>query len=396
MLPVWVGCIILLFGAGCGRLKEKDASQLDEIHSMLAESDTIICSYSEDTNLKKDSVVYNLMNRMVQMFVAKDGHEVDYTLYLWEWMKACTAEMEKACHIKYGRNHCLNPEFMLGEVEDLIAPYGASSQYEMTTCSFVNAVLDSYRTVRLYWENMETTVSPDLKKMIYDEFKEWLKLESAFYAMYEECVVGMGNYSSASMELNGVSEMLSECRMDGLKQDKKIYREELDGRKADSRFDWVEEKDFLFQIRRYESGQDSTARRHSTDSYSESVMPALRDWLSQREKMTEFMPDSNAAAFRFESKRMEYMLLRMLMNRMAFIDGTDRKIYHIQLTDSSERLDDEELYSYVYDGKFRYLGWETWEVVDEWTLCDLYDFRKTYPQARIICVCNGRVSEVDD
>lgn len=181
--------------------------------------------FSDDLELQsQDPHAYWLMNRMMQMRQLVSTADDD-----WAWMLAMNESVE-GYNTRLGRK--------IGSVyaavmvmEELIGFYGAGSQAEMNTASYVMSVLEHYKTLYAYYMLINSIYGYDdgdnwgtqMKALYYKEFKEWFALNDAVYRVMCDYTYAPARYSSLSLDLNGAFEQWSKARSDELEIERDIF-----------------------------------------------------------------------------------------------------------------------------------------------------------------------------
>lgn len=176
--------------------------------------------FSDDTDLQeRNPPAYWLMNRMMQMVQLVQTADDD-----WAWMLAMNESVEV-----YNENRGCEPEHIdaaLADIERLIEIYGAGSQAEINTASYVDMMVMHYRTVYAYYNLIEQINDADkdkrLSALYYQEFKEWFDLNNAQNGLMSFYTYAAARYSAMPMELNGAFARWSEERLTELEIEEHI------------------------------------------------------------------------------------------------------------------------------------------------------------------------------
>ena len=181
--------------------------------------------FSDDVELQsQDPHAFWLMNRMMQMRQLVATADDD-----WAWMLAMNESVE-GYNTRLGRK--------IGSVyaavmamKELIGLYGAGSQAEMNTASYVMSVLEHYKTLYAYYMLINSVYGYNdgedwrfqMKALYYKEFKEWFNLNNAAYDMMCCYAYAPARYSSLSLDLNGAFENWSKARFNELEIERDIF-----------------------------------------------------------------------------------------------------------------------------------------------------------------------------
>ena len=181
--------------------------------------------FSDDVELQsQDPHAYWLMNRMMQMRQLVSTADDD-----WAWMLAMN-ESVKGYNARLGRK-IGSVDAAVRAIHELIGLYGAGSQAEMNTASYVVSVLEHYSTVYTYYCLINSIHGFEdgnnwnlrMRALYYKEFKEWFALNDAVYRVMCDYTYAPARYSSLSLDLNGAFENWSKARFNELEIERDIF-----------------------------------------------------------------------------------------------------------------------------------------------------------------------------
>ena len=290
--------------------------------------------FSDDTDLQESNPrAYWLMNRMMQMVQSIVDAEDD-----WAWMLAMNESIEI-----YNENRGCAPEHIdaaLADIERLIGIYGAGSQAEINTASYVDMMVMHYRTVYAYYNLIEQINDVDkdkrLSALYYQEFKEWFDLNNAQNGLMCFYTYAAARYSAMPMELNGTFARWSEERLTELEIERQIcLHRDWKPFKSDSESvlnqefdvilnyfkgktpnnvveemlaDWVE-KDYEFAREQVDGCFDFEEIAKMIGYYE----TAIANWRTIREEITLKLPKEKLESYREITKQMHTRLYRDLL-----------------------------------------------------------------------------------
>lgn len=315
--------------------------------------------FTDDKNLiRADSLTYNLMNKITRMSVAMPDSGADGFRFKWYWAKACSDEIQSYLKVTTKRDiSTLNEQdidIASKNILSLIGEYQAGGQQEMNAYSYVSSTLADYKVLKTYQDIQQCCTNTTERSAIYNDFVAWTRLVSETMSMFSDKIQGDGHYTMAPMEYSMAYESLYGCRLDELHQEMDI----LNGKRVftDTAFNWVIEKDFKQQQLWYENyGRDQDRQLGNLDETDE-VYQALDEWMKLRESTAKSIKDAKKRqSYLKYSDKIRFDVLRLLMNKVTYMDAPSKVIYGVIKERSEIRKKGSKYNNYIRDkGKFIY------------------------------------------